>query len=250
MIKAIIIDDEQLAIESLQWEIENFCQDLKVIDTFTNPKDAISGVNYLKPDLVFLDIEMPELTGFQLLQALNYRNFDLIITTAYNQYAIQAFKANAIDYLLKPIDPDELVQALEKVKTRQTNHQSNKNIETLLHKVFLENQSEYPKIPLNVTNKIILVNAQDIIYCKSEGSYTIVYLKNGKNHLISKGISSFEEVLPKNLFVKTHKSYIVNYKEIKEIIKQGAPEIVLTNDIIVPVSRSHKVDVFEILHLN
>ncbi len=249
MIKAIIIDDEQLAIESLQWEIENFCQDLKVIDTFTNPKDAISGVNYLKPDLVFLDIEMPELTGFQLLQALDYRNFDLIITTAYNQYAIQAFKANAVDYLLKPIDPDELVQAIDKVKSRQTNHQSNKNIETLLHKVILENQSEYSKVPLNVSNKIVLVDAQDIMYCKSEGSYTKVYLKNGQDYLISKGLSDFEKVLPQNLFVKTHKSYIVNHKEIKEIIKQGTAEVVLTNQAVIPVSRSHKAAVFDILHI-
>ncbi|QIE58891.1 response regulator [Rasiella rasia] len=115
MIRAILVDDELSAIKSLQWEIETFCKDVEICDTFTNPEEAISAINYLKPDCVFLDIEMPEMDGFQLINHLSYRDFDLIITTAFDNYAIKAFKESAVDYLLKPIDSDDLIKSVEKV---------------------------------------------------------------------------------------------------------------------------------------
>jgi len=250
MIKAVIVDDEQLAIESLQWEIENFSQDIKVIESFTNPKEAVSGINYLKPDLVFLDIEMPEIDGFQLLQLLDYKNFDLIITTAYNQYAIQAFKANAIDYLLKPVDPDDLIQAIERVKNRQLNNSSTQNIEAVLNKLVKTGFERPKKVPLNLSNKIILVEADKILYCKSDGSYTTVYMTDGTEHLVSKSIKHFDEILPDSFFVRVHKSYMVNLNEIKELSKQGTGEIVLTNERIIPISRSHRKQVFEALNIS
>jgi len=250
MIKAIIIDDEQLAIESLQWEIENFSTDVKIIETFTNPKEAISGINYLKPDLVFLDIEMPEIDGFQLLQLLDYKNFDLIITTAYNQYAIQAFKANAIDYLLKPVDPDDLLQAIDRVKTRQTNNTSTKNIENVLNKLVQKEMEDNRKIPISVGNKIILVEPAQILYLKSDGSYTSVFLKDGEEYLVSKSIKFLEELLPKSHFFRIHKSYIVNVNEIIEFLKHGNGEVVLSNNKIIPVSRRHRQSILEALHIS
>jgi len=250
MIKAIIIDDEQLAIESLQWEIENFSQDVKIIETFTNPKDAISGINYLKPDLVFLDIEMPEIDGFQLLQLLDYKQFDLIITTAYNQYAIQAFKANAIDYLLKPVDPDDLIKAIDKVKSRQLNQSSTKNIETVLSKLVQGNIDRHKKVPLSLNNKIVLIEPDNILYCKSDGSYTTVFMRDKTEYLVSKNIKHIEDLLPSDTFIRIHKSYIVNLNEIKELIKQGSGEIVLSNDKIIPISRSHRKRVFEALNIS
>ncbi len=250
MIKAVIVDDEQLAIESLQWEIENFSQDVKVVETFTNPKEAVSGINYLKPDLVFLDIEMPEIDGFQLLQLLDYKNFDLIITTAYNQYAIQAFKANAIDYLLKPVDPDDLIQAVEKVKKRHGSDFATKNIETVLNKFVKNNLEQHKKVPLPLNQKIIFVNPDDILYCKSDGSYTTVFMRNGDDYLVSKSIGYIEDLLPKNQFIRIHKSYIVNLHEIKELIKHGNGEIILTNDKIIPISRTHRKQVLEALNIS
>jgi len=123
MIKAIIIDDEQEAVDSLAWEIKMFCKDINIIDSFTDPEQAISAINYLKPDCVFLDIEMPKIDGFQLLSHLNYRDFDLVITTAYDNYALKAFKENAVDYLLKPIDNDDLVKVADKIKKNKLNMQ-------------------------------------------------------------------------------------------------------------------------------
>ena len=250
MIRTIIIDDEHLAIESLQWEIENFCDDLKIIDTFTNPKEAISGINYLKPDLVLLDIEMPEIDGFQLLQLLDYKNFDLIITTAYNQYAIQAFKANAIDYLLKPIDPNDLTKSIERVKKRQYNQSSNKNIETILTELVKKNNTSHQKIPISVNSKILFINSSDVLYCKSDGSYTHIILKDKTDHLVSKSIKHFEDILPDDLFVRIHKSYIINLDEVIGINKQGSGEVILSNDAEIPISRSYKHKLMEILHVD
>ncbi len=248
MLKTIIIDDEKLAIESLQWEIENFCDNIKVEAALSNPVEAIDKINELKPDLVFLDIEMPEIDGFQLLQKLYYKNFDLIITTAYNQYAIQAFRANAIDYLLKPIDPDELVEAVDKVQKRKGSGSENRNIETILDKIIAK-QSSHPKIPLSLSNKVVLVEPDKIIYCKSEGSYTRVFMKDNEKLLVSKSIKTLENLCPADNFMRVHKSYIVNIDEIREYIRQGGGELVLSNGMVVPVSRTHKNEVLKALNI-
>jgi two-component system LytT family response regulator len=193
---------------------------------------------------------MPEIDGFQLLQLLDFRNFDLIITTAYNQYAIQAFKANAIDYLLKPIDPDDLLQAIEKVKLRQINNNSTKNIENVLNKLVKKGLDSNRKIPISVSNKIILVEPSDILYLKSDGSYTTIYMKNNKEFLVSKSIKFFEELLPDIHFLRIHKSYIVNINEIKEFLKHGNGEVVLSNEKIIPVSRRHRQNILDALHIS
>ncbi len=248
MLRTIIIDDEKLAIESLKWEIENFCKEIEVVETFSNPVKAIEGINSLQPDLVFLDIEMPELDGFQLLEKLEYRNFDLIITTAYNQYAIQAFKANAIDYLLKPIDPDELIEAIQKVKNRKGTGEELFNIQRILDN-FINKKKDYKKIPLSLSNKIMLIEPENIIYCKSEGSYTQVYLKDKQKVLVSKSIKQIERLCPSDLFLRVHKSYIVNIKEVVEYIRQGGGELILSSGMVVPVSRTHKNEVLNALNI-
>jgi len=248
MLKTIIIDDEKLAIESLRWEIENFCDNIKVEASFSNPLEAIEGINNLKPDLVFLDIEMPEIDGFQLLQKLQYKNFDLIITTAYNQYAIQAFRANAIDYLLKPIDPDELIDAVNKVQIRKGSGNETKNIETILDQIMAK-QTKHAKIPLSLSTKVVLIEPEKIIYCKSEGSYTRVFLKENEKILVSKSIKTLENLCPVGQFMRVHKSYIVNVDEIEEYVRQGGGELVLSNGMVIPVSRTHKNEVLKALNI-
>ncbi len=249
MLKTIIVDDEKLAIESLTWEIENFCNNIDVIATYSNPLEAIDGINELKPDLVFLDIEMPELDGFQLLQNLTNRNFDLIITTAYNQYAIQAFRANAIDYLLKPIDPDELIEAVNKAKSRVGTEKMNYNLDMILNKIIKEKKAHVKKIPLSQTNKVMLVEPDEIIYCKSEGSYTQVFLENNQKVLVSRSIKMIESHCPDDIFIRVHKSYIVNIDKIVEYIRQGGGELVMSNKAIVPVSRTYKKDILNSLNI-
>jgi len=251
MIKAIIVDDEKSAIESLQWELNNFCSEIQVIDTFTDPLEAISAINYLKPDVVFLDIEMPELDGFQLLKKINYQGFDLIITTAYNQYAIQAFKENAIDYLLKPVDPDELIRAMDKVKNHYSENHLGANIEKVFEKFISKQNESIPKrIPLALQDKIIMVDNNEILYCKSEGNYTHVVMKEGKVHLVSKNMKSIVSVMPKQHFLRVHKSYVVNTNYILEYIRGDGGELIMLNNKNIPVSRAHKAELLETLNIN
>ncbi len=248
--KAIIVDDEISAIESLQWELGNFCADVDVVDSFTNPKEAISAINYLKPDIVFLDIEMPGIDGFQLLNNLHYKSFDLIITTAYNQYAIQAFKSNAVDYLLKPIDPDDLIKSIEKVKNRAEIGQLETNIEKIIEKFI--NTSSTPalqRIPLALQDRILMVNTDDIMYCKSDGNYTHVHLSDGNSYMISKTMKVFLSSIPDNFLVKVHKSYVVNIKYVKEYIRGDGGELILSNKKNIPVSRAHKNELLQLLRI-
>ncbi len=251
MINALIVDDELSAIESLKWELDNFCSQVKIIDTFTNPIEAISAINYLKPDVVFLDIEMPELDGFQLLKKLNYRSFDLIITTAYNQYAIQAFKENAIDYLLKPVDPDELIKSMDRVKKNRSGKHLGDNIEKIFKNIITKDMQSKPnKIPLALSDRIVMVQDTDIVYCKSDGNYTHVIMKSGKDYLLSKSLKNSIELLPDSQFIRVHKSFVVNINYISEYMRGDGGEIILSNKDNIPVSRTHKAKLLELLQIS
>jgi two-component system LytT family response regulator len=248
ILKALIVDDELSAIESLKWELNNYCKEIKVIDSFTNPVEAISAINYLKPELVFLDIEMPEMDGFQLLHELKYRQFHLIITTAYNQYAIQAFKEDAVDYLLKPVDPDELKKAIDKVRNRldSSPEQLERLVEKLLQK---EPDNLTDKVPLALSDRVVMVDKSDIMYCASDGNYTHVMLKGETKYLLSKTLKVVESILNDPQFVRVHKKYLVNIHYIKEYTRGDGGYILMENAKEIPVSRMHKESLLRALHI-
>lgn len=241
MIRAILIDDEQDAIESLAWEIKMFCKDISVIDSFTSPEEAISAINYLKPDCVFLDIEMPKIDGFQLLSNLNYRDFDLIITTAYDNYALKAFKENAIDYLLKPIDNDDLLKVAQKVK----NNKQNKQLGFSLHNLIQPIEKKPNKIAIPLIGKTVFLNISDVYYCKSDGNYTTIYLLNGEKYLFSKNIKDLLELFNSDQMIRVHQSYLVNVYHIKEYVKNEGYYLILENNTTVPVSKSNRAYILE-----
>lgn len=245
MIKTIIVDDELSAIQSLKWEIENFCQGIEICDSFTDPIEAISAINYIKPDCVFLDIEMPEMDGFQLLQNLKFRNFDLIITTAFDNYAIKAFKESAIDYLLKPIDSDDLIKSVAKIKVNKDKNVLGNELKTVL-KNFMTGSS-HPKIALPLAGKTIFLNQDDIYYCKADGNYCEIYFKNGTKEMLSKKIKEVEAIINNNTFFRVHNSYLVNINYIKEFVKSDGQYLVLENGTTVPVSRSKKESLLQLM---
>ncbi len=245
MIKAIIVDDELSSIKSLQWEIENFCKHVEICDSFTSPVEAISAINYLKPDCVFLDIEMPEMDGFQLLNKLSFRDFDLIITTAYDNYAIRAFKESAIDYLLKPIDSDDLIKSISKIKKNKQNSKLGLELKKVLN-TFTQ-QKTIKKIALPLAGKIIYLEPDDILFCKADGNYTEIFLKDGKKEMVSKKIKNVENLINNNSFFRVHNSYLVNIHYIKEFIKSGGQYLVLKDQTKIPVSRSKKEDLLQFL---
>jgi two-component system LytT family response regulator len=246
-IRAIIVDDEANAIRNLKWEIEQFCSDVEIIDTFINPTEAISAINYLKPDCVFLDIEMPEIDGFQLLKKLHYRDFDLIITTAFDNYAIRAFKENAIDYLLKPIDSDDLQRSVERI-------QKNKEKNTLGFKLTSVLESITPKpiqtrIALPLSGKIVFLEPKDILYCKSNGNYTEVYFENNTKEVLSRKLKDVEEIIDNTSFFRVHHSYLVNINHIKEFVKSDGKYLVLNNKATIPISRMKKDALLNLLNI-
>ena len=245
MIKAIIVDDELSAIKSLQWEVETFCQGIEICESFTDPIEAISAINYIKPDCVFLDIEMPEMDGFQLLQNLKFRNFDLIITTAFDNYAIKAFKESAIDYLLKPIDSDDLIKSVAKIKVNKDKNALGSELKSVL-KNFMDG-SKPSKIALPLAGKTIFVNQDDICYCKADGNYCEIYFADGTKEMLSKKIKEVATIINNNAFFRVHNSYLVNTNFIKEFVKSDGQYLVLENGITIPVSRSKKEELLSFL---
>lgn len=244
MITTILVDDEQDAIESLQWEIKTFCKEIKVLDTFTDPEEAISAINYLKPDCVFLDIEMPKMDGFQLLANLSFRDFDLIITTAYDNYALQAFKEDAIDYLLKPVDNDDLVKVISKINK----HKSSKTLGNTLNNFLVRNKYANKRIAIPMSGKVVFLDVEDMYYCKSDGNYTNIFMKSGDHYLISKKIKDVMAMINKDFIVRVHQSYLVNLNFVKEYIKNEGFYLMMENAKTIPVSKTNRSYILEMMH--
>ena len=238
MIRSVIVDDEKNAIKSLEWEIKSFCPEVEICDTFSDPHEAISGINYIKPDCVFLDIDMPEMDGFQLLQQLRFRDFELIFTTAYDTFAYQAYKEKAIDYLLKPIDSDDLKITIGRVAQMKSENRLGDKLKQNFKDI--ENDYSFDKIPLSLLGKTLFVERQEIVFCKAEGNYTHVYLTDGSRHLISKKIRVLEEMINSNQFFRTHHSFLVKLQYIKVYLKIDGHQLVLFNGENIPVSRQKR----------
>ena len=239
MLKAVIIDDEPKAIQGLNWELSNFSDQLEVIATFTEPDKALSYLTDANIDCLFLDVEMPTMDGFQFLEKVTNKDFAVIITTAYNEYAIKALKKEAIDYLLKPIDSDDLKEAIEKVKRYSSRTITADKFERIL--LNFNDKLTHKKITINTDGKLVFLEPNDIVYAESDGNYATLFLHNGKSILLTKKLKEVVEILPKENFFRIHNSFIVNLNKIKEYLKTDG-YVVLDNGKKIPVSRQRKSD--------
>ncbi|MBU2997641.1 LytTR family DNA-binding domain-containing protein [Cellulophaga baltica] len=246
MLKAVIVDDEAKALQSLTWELTNFSNEIDIVASFTNPIEALSYLNNNKniPDCLFLDIEMPTMDGFQFMQRLSNRDFPVVITTAYNQYAIKALKNEAIDYLLKPIDSDDLNATVEKIKKFNTKHFTPDKLEQILLN-FHESQTQ-KKITINADGKILFLRNEEISYIESDGNYSTIFLCDETKIVITKKLKEVNEILPDDTFFRVHNSYIINLTKVKEFYKAEG-YIVLENNQKIPVSRQKKSDFLDLL---
>lgn len=242
MIKAVIVDDEPKAIQSLSWELTHFSDEIEIIETFTNPEDAIKYLNYNTPDCLFLDIQMPTMDGFQFLEKLDNTNFAVVITTAYNEFAIKALKHEAIDYLLKPIDSDDLNDTIKKIKKYNLKFFNSTRIEEALSS--FNAKFDTKKITINTDGKLIFLNVDDVLFVESDGNYSTIVTKNGQKILITKKLKEVNELLPEHYFFRIHNSYIVNLNKIKEFIKTEG-YVVMESNHKIPVARQRKSDFLE-----
>ena len=244
MIEAVLVDDEVKALQSLSWELTNFSDEIEIVASFTDPLEALGYLDDHRPDCLFLDIEMPTMDGFQFIKNIKNKNFPVVITTAYNQYAIKALKNEAIDYLLKPIDADDLKDTISKIKRYNARTLTADKLENLLLK-FNSNPIR-KKITLNTDGKLIFLDSNEILYAESDGNYSTIYLTNGRKIVLTKKLKEVNSLLPKDTFFRVHNSYIVNIGKIKEYLKTDG-YVILDSKHKIPVSRQKKSDFLDLL---
>lgn len=247
MIKSVIVDDELNNIENLQNIIKANCPDVGVVATASNAADAIIAINTHKPDLLFLDIQMPGQSGFEVLKAFGRIDFEVIFITAYDRYGIQAIKFSALDYLLKPIDITEFKQAIEKAKQKVSIRQQNYNIENLLAYI-KTGQRDVPKLALPTLTEIMYVKITEIIRCEASNNYTNFYLQNGDRVLVCKTLKDFADILKPHQFIRTHQSHLVNQSFIKSYLKEDGGTLLLNDQTKIPISRQNRDMVKETLN--
>jgi two-component system LytT family response regulator len=235
-IRAIIVDDEKNARENLFGILEKHCPEVRIVCLASSAAEAIECILQHKPELIFLDIEMPGGNGFKVLEHFPHAEFGVIFVTAYDHYAIQAIRFSALDYILKPINSLQLKAAVIKYAELQEKFD-------LRLRQFMNNQKIAPedqKIALPSVNKIDYIEIKQIISCKGEANYTRIYLSNGKSLMVSKPLIEYEEILENYGFVRTHKSHLVNLRHILSFIKNDGGSLLMSDNTSIPVSRRKK----------
>ncbi len=242
--KIIIIDDEAFARQCIKTILNKKFPEIEVVGEAESIKDAIKIIKEKTPDLVFLDIDLTDGTGFELLHQFDEINFKIIFVTAHNEFAIKAIKFSALDYLLKPVDSAELENAINKAEKELNKHNEKEKVNTFIHNL---SSNDNKKIVVNTADKIHILNIEDIIHCESKSNYTILFLNNGTDIIVSKSIKSYSTLLEEYGFVRVHRSHLINIKYIEFFDKRGDGFILLNNKTKIPVSSRNKQSLLDTL---
>ena len=243
--KAIIIDDEKHCITTLVWTLKEYCPEVIISGTAQNGEEGLQLIMKLKPELVFLDIEMPMLNGLDMLQKIDNLNFKVIFTTAYDKYAIKAIKLNALDYLLKPIDKDELIVAIQKAKDEKNGISSMQM--DYLHTITKTRMAD--KIALSLSTGLQFINLKDLVRVEGDGNYCNFVLSDNRKILLSKKLGDAEELLAENIdFFRAHKSHIINLKFVDRYIRGEGGDIIMTDGTSISLSRNKKEEFLELFN--
>ncbi|HEX5111805.1 MAG TPA: LytTR family DNA-binding domain-containing protein [Saprospiraceae bacterium] len=240
----VIIDDEPGSRAMIRSLLERHFPDLIIAGEAAGVEESWRLINEVKPDIVFLDVEMEDGTGFDLLNRAGPKNFTTIFTTAHNEFAIKAFRYNAIDYLLKPIDPDDFQAAVNKAIQFKDFTKVNTQIRQLIDSA--KNQT-FEKITLNTSDGLVFANTNDILRMETYGNYTFVYMQHGERLLVSMNLKEFEEILPEPQFFRIHQSHIVNTSFVKKFIKGEGDHVIMNDGSKIPVSRRRKDEFTSVL---
>jgi two-component system, LytTR family, response regulator len=246
MIKAIIIEDEKMSRETLRRLLEKYCPTVEVVAEADGYRKGLEEIRKHDPDVIFLDIQMPDGSGFRLLEELDEVDFEIIFTTAFDQFAIKAIKYSALDYLLKPVIPQDLTEAIMRVEKKKAEKVRKKNLEVIPEGLKMQDERSQ-KIVLSTSEMIHVISVEDIIRCESDNYYTYFHFVDGRKLLVSKTLKENEELLSQYSFIRPHKSHLINIKYIKSYIRQDGGYILMTDGTRIPVSRRKKDKIMEII---
>jgi len=238
--KAILIDDEVDGLRTLQKMLEKHCPQVEVVGTAMNAATGNQRISQLKPDLVFLDIQMPGKTGLELLADLDTQDFEVIFVTAFNEYVLQALQFSAVDYLLKPVDEDRLIEAVSRAAKRIDEEKKGAQSDTLLHNLEKAGNPAEMRLCLPTLKGFIIVKLSEIIYCEAERSYTIFHLEGGKNLLVSKALIEYEVLLKDTTFFRVHKSFLINLLHVREYQRGEGGMVIMSDRAEIEISRRKK----------
>jgi two-component system, LytTR family, response regulator len=244
-IKAILVDDELSSLQNLQQKLVEFCPDILIAAVTQKPEDAILLIQQHKPDVVFLDIEMPRMNAFRMLEKLNEYNFEIIFTTAYNHYAVDAIRISAFDYLTKPVAINDLQNAIERLG-RNMRVQTKERIDVLKTSLADVKDPE-DKIAINTAEGIEFIEIKTILRIESSSNYSKLFLLNGKNILVTKLLKDFEDMLVPYHFYRIHNSHLINLKYIKKYLRGDGGQVIMQNDEIIDVSRRKKEEFLKMI---
>lgn len=242
MLNSIIVDDEPDSIRGLEIELNKYCPQVHVSETFTSARKALLRLKEKSPDLLFLDIELGEMCGFDLLESLTHYTFDVIFITAYDEFAIRAFEVSAIGYLLKPFNKHQLMSAVSRVENKRFS--SAPSYQTLLGNLRNTNNE---KLIIPTENSLEVIPIRDIVYLKSENNYTRLFLQDGNNLFTSKSLKKFDALLEPAGFFRCHNSYLINLMQVKRFVKGVNERLIMTNDHEVYISRSKRTELLRVL---
>ena len=234
MIHALIVDDERRAREVVREIIKLYCPEITSVSEAASVSAALEAIHSESPDLLFLDIQLNKETGFDVVRQLRGKKPGVIFVTAYEEYAVQAFKVSALDYLLKPIDPDEFSQAVKRALQQKGEDRLLERMEEVMKS--LDSVSQAPKkITLKTTDSIHIISVSDIVFCEADRNYTVFHMITGEKIMVSKAIGEYEELLPQRAFLRVHQSFLVNTEHIRRFDRETGM-LIVANDKEVPVS--------------
>jgi two-component system LytT family response regulator len=238
MIRSIIVDDELKSRESLKILLEDFCEGVEVVSLCQNVDESIEAIQRLHPDVVFLDIQLQRETGFDLLTRLKHFDFNVIFTTAYSEYAIKAFKFSAIDYLLKPIDIEELKRSLSKLE-KKIGNSITERLQQLMQNMRSEATGNF-KLALPTMDGLIFVKVKNVLYCEASSNYTEITMEDNKKYIVSRTLKEYEDLLSDQDFFRVHHSTLINLNAIKKYVRGDGGQVIMTNDKSLDVSKRKK----------
>jgi two-component system LytT family response regulator len=243
--RAILVDDEPDGIRTLKKLLELNCPEVEIIATCSNTFEAVNKIEELKPDLLFLDIRMPNKSGLDMLAEISEIEFEVIFVTAHNEYMLQALQFSAVDYLMKPVDEDRLQEAVQRVEKRLKEKKNAAHTEILLHNI---NKAGYPlemRLCLPTQKGFTIVKLEEIIYCEAQRSYTLFRLINNKSIIISKPLFDYDKLLADTVFLRVHKSFLINLMHIKEYMRGEGGTVIMSDGMEVEISRRKKEQFLE-----